>query len=101
MQLELSPPAGRLNRRSALRMLAAGAGGITLGGLLQSRAAASAGVTPTDTAVIFIYLGGGASQFETFDPKPDAPREYRGATAPIRTAIPGTYFSELAPRLAA
>jgi uncharacterized protein (DUF1501 family) len=101
MHLELSPASHRLDRRAALRMLGAGAGGITLGGLLQARLAASvAGHASPDTAVIFIYLGGGPSQFETFDPKPDAPREVRGATAPIATAVAGTFFSELAPKLA-
>ena len=51
--------------------------------------------TSNDTAVIFVMQEGGASQFETWDPKPDAGSEIRGEFQPIRTAVPGTLFSEL------
>src|SRR4029077_8313269 len=44
---------------------------------------------------------GGPSHFETFDPKPDAPAEIRGEFHPIKTKIPGVYFSENMVRLAA
>ncbi len=49
---------------------------------------------------IFLVLTGGPSQFETFDPKPNAPVEFRGPLKPISTAIPGVSFSEALPRLA-
>jgi hypothetical protein len=45
-------------------------------------------------------MWGGPSQFETFDPKPDAPAEYRGPFRPIRTTVPGMDVCELFPRLA-
>ncbi len=45
-------------------------------------------------------MWGGPSQFETFDPKPDAPAEYRGPFRPIRTTVPGMDICELFPRLA-
>ncbi|MCA9000152.1 MAG: DUF1501 domain-containing protein, partial [Planctomycetaceae bacterium] len=51
-------------------------------------------------AVVQILLTGGASQLETFDPKPHAPREIRGPLHSIATRIPGIRFSECLPRLA-
>lgn len=52
------------------------------------------------TSVIFVTLGGGPSQFESFDPKPAAPVEYRGTFEPIQTSLPGVQFCELFPNLA-
>lgn len=49
---------------------------------------------------IILYLAGGPPQHETFDPKPDAPREIRGEFKPIVTSVPGIHFSELLPRTA-
>ena len=51
-------------------------------------------------SVVMVYLPGGPTQHETFDPKPEAPPEIRGAYDPIRTAVPGVHFCELLPRLA-
>jgi hypothetical protein len=51
--------------------------------------------------VLVVRLSGGPSQLETFDPKPDAPREVRGPFAAISTRIAGLAFSELFPRMAA
>src|SRR5207245_3166836 len=48
-------------------------------------------------AVILVWLDGGASQFETYDPKPDAPAEYRGPLGTIATAVPGVQFGESFP----
>lgn len=63
--------------------------------------AASAARDLSDTAVIFVTLGGGPSQFETYDPKPEAPLEYRGSCSPIATRIAGMQFCELLPHQAA
>lgn len=49
---------------------------------------------------ILIWLDGGPSHYETFDPKPDAPAEIRGDFKTIATAVPGTRFSEAVPELA-
>ena len=54
----------------------------------------------SDTAVIQIWLGGGHSQFETFDPKPEAPVEYRGPYGVIPTKHAGISFCEKLPRTA-
>jgi hypothetical protein len=50
--------------------------------------------------VIWLYLSGGPSQYETFDPKPDAPAEIRGVFRPISTNVAGTQICELLPRTA-
>jgi hypothetical protein len=49
---------------------------------------------------MLIFLSGGPPQHETFDPKPDAPREIRGDFKSIPTAVPGVHLSETLPRLA-
>lgn len=91
-----------LNRREILQLGASAVCGLALNDILRLRArAADAGEAVTNTAVIFVTLGGGPSQFETYDPKPDAPLEYRGSFQPIHTAVPGIRFCELLPRQAA
>lgn len=52
------------------------------------------------SAVIQIVMNGGASHLDTFDPKPEAPREIRGPIHSIATSIPGVHFSEAIPKLA-
>jgi len=87
------------SRRSFLKIGAMGLGGLALPDLLRLRAAEAAGGRETaDTAVILLWLDGGPSQFETYDPKPAAPVEYRGQFNPIRTRIPGIDICELLPR---
>ena len=49
---------------------------------------------------IVLFQNGGASQLDTFDPKPDAPSEVRGSFKPISTSVPGIQISELLPRTA-
>src|SRR5262245_42257329 len=49
---------------------------------------------------VLLFLTGGPSQLETFDPKPDAPAGIRGEGKPIRTSVSGTQMSEFFPRLA-
>jgi uncharacterized protein (DUF1501 family) len=89
-----------INRRAFLETtVAAGGAGVALPQLLASRAAArQAGQTSRDTAVIQIWLGGGPSQFETYDPKPDSPAEYRGSFGAISTRLPGVQICEVLPR---
>jgi hypothetical protein len=89
-------------RRGLLKCsLLAGGTGLALGDVLRLRAeAASPSKQNPDTAVIQIWLGGGPSQFETFDPKPDAPAEFRGPYAAISTKFPGIQFCEKMPKTA-
>lgn len=51
-------------------------------------------------SVILVFASGGQSQFETWDPKPDAPQDVRGAFAPTATPLPGVHLCEHLPRLA-
>jgi hypothetical protein len=83
----------RPHRREILRLGLAGAA-LTWPGLLRIRA----GTRPrADTALLVVWLHGGASHLETYDPKPDAPSEYRGPYRPIDTTVPGLRVSELLP----
>lgn len=68
---------------------------------LQQQAAAS-GQTPNRSFknCILLWMQGGPSHIDTFDPKPDAPEEIRGEFATIPTSIPGVRISEHLPRLA-
>ena len=69
---------------------------------LRAQAAEAAGKSsPDEVRCILVWLDGGPSHFETFDPKPDAPREIRGEFGTIKTKIPGAHFCETAPALAA
>ena len=53
-----------------------------------------------DKAVIFLFMHGGPSQFETFDPKMDASREIRSVTGEIKTTVPGVTFGSTFEKLA-
>src|SRR5262249_10268631 len=57
--------------------------------------------TPKARSVLLVWLGGGPSHLDLFDPKPNAPAEYRGPFATIATRTPGLRFTELLPKLAA
>ena len=86
---------GPLRRREFLRLGTLALGGLSLADLLAARAAA--GRSDPDTSVILFWMWGGPSQLETYDPKPDAPAEYRGPFRPIRTTVPGMDICELFP----
>ncbi len=90
----------QLTRRILLKSMSLTVGGLSVANLLRARATASPDRSRA-TSAIFVTMGGGASQFETFDPKPDAPVEYRGEFRAINTALPGVQFCELLPKLAA
>jgi uncharacterized protein (DUF1501 family) len=93
----------RQSRRSFLRVGALGLGGLALPDLLRMRSAAAAAESPRllrDRSVILLFLHGGPSQIETFDPKMTAPAEYRSITGEIRTALPGVTFGGSFPKLA-
>ncbi|HEX4000495.1 MAG TPA: DUF1501 domain-containing protein [Pirellulales bacterium] len=92
---------GRRTRREFLRV-----GGLTLGGLTLPRLwelqaqAASGGRPVTDKSVVFLFLQGGPSQFETFDPKMSAPSNIRSATGEIATSLSGVTYGGTFERLA-
>ncbi len=90
------------NRREFLRAGLTGFSTLALSDVLRLRAQAEPErVAQSDRpAVILVWLRGGASHLETFDPKPEAGSEFRGPYAPISTNVPGIQISELLPRLA-
>ena len=61
---------------------------------------ATAALAPKAASCILVWLDGGPSHYETFDPKPDAPSDIRGNFKDIATAVPGIRFSEAVPDLA-
>jgi len=67
--------------------------------LRAASAEAGAGSRPAANCIL-IWLAGGASHIDTFDPKPDAPEDVRGVFKPIATAVPGVQVSEVLPNLA-
>lgn len=85
-----------LSRRSFLKAGVLGTTGLGLSDVLRAKAAANAAgkAGPKDLSVILVWLDGGPPQHETYDPKPDAPVEFRGPFKPIATSVPGVYFSE-------
>lgn len=90
-----------LTRRDWLRIGGLGSLGLSMPALWTARAQAAAGRTPGKAkACILVGLTGGPPQHETWDPKPDAPEEIRGAFRPIATSVPGLQVCELMPRLA-
>jgi Protein of unknown function (DUF1501) len=94
-----------MSRRSLLRAGTLGIAGasLSLADLLRVGARATeAGQTgPSDRSVILVWLDGGPPQHETYDPKPEAPAEFRGPFRPMSTRVPGVQISELLPRHAA
>ena len=88
-----------VSRRDVLRVGALGMGGLTLPALLRARAAdAAAGRPVKDTSVVWLFLSGGPSHLDTYDPKPGAPAEFRGPFDAISTNVPGVEFGDLMPR---
>ncbi len=75
-------------------------GGLSLAGLLANKAASAELNFVHDKSVVLLYLSGGASQIETFDPKMDAPKEYRSVTGEVKTTLPGITFGGTFPKLA-
>ena len=88
----------RNRRRFMQSTLCAGGAGMALSDVVRLQAESASDIR--DTAVIQIWLGGGPSQFETLDPKPHAPAEFRGPYSAIQTALPGILACEKLPMTA-
>jgi hypothetical protein len=84
-----------LSRRELLQVGGLGLLGLGLPGVLSS-----ASPKRREMSCIMLWLDGGPSHLETFDPKPDAADNVRGPYGTIRTSVPGVLFSELMPMLA-
>ena len=90
-----------ISRREFLRIGALGVGGLSLPGLLAARASAAQDSNfVKDKAVVLLFLQGGPTHIETFDPKMTAPAEYRAMFGEVKTKLPGVTFGSHLPQLA-
>src|SRR6185503_7769095 len=94
-----------VTRRDFIQLGLGGVLGLGFCDVLRLRAGASENgtgpkLTGRNVNCILIWMDGGPSHYETFDPKPDAPSEIRGEFKPISTKVPGVQFSECVPKLA-
>ena len=90
-------------RRDFIQLGVGGVLGLGMGDLVRLRADAARAVgkaSPDDVNCILVWLDGGPTHYETFDPKPDAPSGVRGEFKPIPTTVPGVSFCETMPKLA-
>ena len=88
-----------LTRREMIQVGACSALGLGLPHILANQANAAQKAAPVKS-VLLLWLWGGPSHHETWDPKPKAPLKIRGSYRPISTAVPGTQICELLPRSA-
>src|SRR5262249_13033054 len=93
--------AARISRRRMVQAGTLGLTGVTLPKLpgADSTRTESGRRARADHCVL-IFLNGGPSHIDMWDPKPEAPRDIRGEFEPIATTLPGVQFSEHLPRLA-
>ena len=74
--------------------------GLSLPQVLKAESAADPAKTSKEKSVIILWQRGGPSQHETWDPKPDAPQDYRGAFGAMSTNVPGIQICDLLPKCA-
>ena len=91
------PFSGLFDRRTMLRVGAVGTVGLSLPQLLHAQRGTQA---RRDMSCILVFAWGGPHHLDTFDPKPDAPREYRGPYGTTATSVPGMRLVDQFPRLA-
>jgi uncharacterized protein (DUF1501 family) len=94
-----SPDCTGLSRRSFLRVGGLSALGLTLPNFLRLRAAQPESKKSINRCIL-LWMQGGPSHIDTFDPKPDAPAEVRGEFKTVPTKLPGVHYAEHLPHLA-
>ena len=94
------PDYRRTQRRELLRIGSLGLAGLSLPQLLAARASGSESAVLRDKSVVLLFLQGGPSHIELFDPKLTAPAEIRSITGEVATRLPGVTFGGTFPRLA-
>src|SRR4051794_28074693 len=92
-----------VSRRNLLKAGLAGLAGLTVPGLLRHRAAAAEAGQPVKSprSVILLWMAGGPSHIDTWDPKPGRPLENRGPFGVTATKLPGVLLCEHLPKQAA
>jgi uncharacterized protein (DUF1501 family) len=99
LRIPLGSPTPRycdgISRRSFVQVGLAGMGALGLSDVMRARASAAS--SSKDTSMILIWLDGGPSHHDTYDPKPNAPSEYRGIWSHIPTNVSGMDICELFP----
>jgi hypothetical protein len=99
LDIQLNPSQSKLcnglSRRDFLRVGAVAPLGFSLANLLQLKSVSAAAPTAKAKSVILVYLGGGLSHHDSFDPKPKASEEIRGKYKAIDTNVPGIAVTEL------
>ena len=98
--LSFLDPSIRGSRREFLRIGGLSLGGLTLSDLLRTEASAAARPVATDKSIVFLFMHGGPSQIETFDPKMTAPSGIHSINGEVQTALPGITFGSTFPKLA-
>ena len=89
-----------LTRRAFLQAGASTVLGLSLADWLRLKATGAAPMAGSARSVLLLWLWGGPAHIDTWDPKPDAPLEFRGPFSPIATNVPGIRISELFPQIA-
>ena len=83
-----------ISRRELLKIGSLGCGSLLLPDLLKLQAAGAGRHFVRDKAVVVLFLQGGPTQIETFDPKMSAPAEYRAMFGEVKTSLPGVTFGK-------
>ncbi len=90
-----------VSRRDFMRIGSLGLGGLGLSSLMAARSEAKQlGHDVKDTSIVWLWLAGGATHVETFDPKMTAPSEYRSVTGEVKTPVPGLTVGGTFPQIA-
>src|SRR5262245_11562901 len=90
----------QLSRRELFTLAATGIGTMSLSGWLKPLAAHAAAQGKKHKSCILLWMDGGPSHVETFDPKPDAPADVQGVVKAIQTDVPGIMIGEKFPKVA-
>lgn len=88
----------RVDRRGFVKAGLLGSGGLSLARLLEQ--SAQAGNGRSDHSVIILWMRGGPSHIDMWDPKPEAPVDYRGEFGTMSTTVPGIQLSDMLPKTA-
>src|SRR5262245_557627 len=90
----------RASRREMLTLSAAGVAGASLSGWFGSLASGASDQPRRSKSCILLWMDGGPSHVESFDPKPEAAADVRGELGTIQTSVPGILVGEKFPRVA-